>query len=76
MIGGLALVWMYVFSTNVIFFWRQNNLVKEFPPMRAEAMPVLLCVPLRRHMRARRCCEDEGQEPMAANSASVVAWIL
>ena len=39
-IGVLALVWMYVFSTNVIFFWQQNNLVKEFPPMRAEAMPM------------------------------------
>lgn len=39
MIGGLALVWMYVFSTNVIFFWPQNELVKEFPPMRVEAMP-------------------------------------
>lgn len=40
MIGGLALVWMYVFSTNVIFFWQQDELVKEFPPMRVEAMPV------------------------------------
>ena len=39
MIGGLALVWMYVFSTNVIFFWQQNELVREFPPMRVEMMP-------------------------------------
>lgn len=33
-------VWLWLWSSNVLFFWQQENAVDEFPPRLAESMPM------------------------------------